>query len=48
METKLLDGEIDIKEYIDGILKSNLPQSAKESILDELKEIAYEKNNRLA
>ena len=35
-------GEIDIKEYVDGIINSDLPFSVKKSLLDELNEIMDE------
>ena len=38
-------GELDIKEYVDGIINSDLPFSVKKSLLDELNEIMDEIDN---
>ena len=38
-------GELDIKEYVDGIINSDLPLSVKKSLFDELNEIMDEIEN---
>ena len=38
-------GELDIKEYVDGIINSDLPLSVKKSLFNELNEIMDEIEN---
>lgn len=42
MKKMFESGEMDIKEYADGIINSKLPPSVKKSLLDELNEIIKE------
>ena len=39
MRKRFLSGELDIKEYLDGIISSDMPPSVKRSLIEELKEI---------
>ena len=44
----LEDGEIDIDEYINQVIDSNIPRTAKESLLEELGQIKRQKINNKA
>ena len=42
MKKMFESGEIDIKEYLDGIINSDLPPLVKQSLIKELKDIKFD------